>query len=624
MVREYVVNEEDTLSTIAAAYQMRWLALYKYDGGTGTPNRDRLRSGNPNVLYAGDVILVPNYETSLTGTSGGPTNVYVHSGASQQTGAQADLLIQVTDADTEAPIPDVNVHVQGPSCTRSAVTDAHGDACFEQLPPGRVEVRAARTGFDCGDQQPIPTTVSPTTVNRIEVHLKSTASIEVVVASPNPHKQKRNRYKADEQSPTAEYVRFGLWDEAYGETTCLGGPLQTIRNEKEESRNFVGADTRRFYFRVRDPSVPPGEKYISITWKTLTNDKQEDDAPASSDLRLARTRPDSDVFVSRAVMLTSDAVDQTHPTHSGFEDLGKRNRGQSNHRMREAELGGFVQADYKRDAAAPPQSVRVPTFNPEELRRLPIRIINYGGCTRKARIDKHMQIAQDRWRQVGLRVEESHYEPNRSVPPGMLDADGCYHGNNEEHPDRERAERAALGDLIPTAPDNTLTVAFVPALPEEEYGHAAIREVGPIPQPDGGHVAMENRFFVFITAEALPVASEVLAHELHHVLFNRFDVPVDRRYFTFNTTSPNEALRDDDICGLPDARVHRRIQNANVPAPSPNRARTHPDDDPQKKNILNWVRRRRSGRHPVANPNDGATPTTGNTLVKEWHPYDSP
>lgn len=56
---EYVVRNGDWLDKIASRYGMTSQELYDYDGGTGRPNRDRLRSGDPDVIYPDEVIVVP-------------------------------------------------------------------------------------------------------------------------------------------------------------------------------------------------------------------------------------------------------------------------------------------------------------------------------------------------------------------------------------------------------------------------------------------------------------------------------------------------------------------------------------------------------------------------------------
>ncbi len=56
---EYTIKKGDWLSKIAPKYSMTWKQLYDYDGETGTPNSKRLKSGDPDLIYPGEVILVP-------------------------------------------------------------------------------------------------------------------------------------------------------------------------------------------------------------------------------------------------------------------------------------------------------------------------------------------------------------------------------------------------------------------------------------------------------------------------------------------------------------------------------------------------------------------------------------
>jgi hypothetical protein len=59
LVFEHTIVKGETLSGIAARHGMTWQELYAFDGGTGIPNRERLRSGDPNLIFPGEVILVP-------------------------------------------------------------------------------------------------------------------------------------------------------------------------------------------------------------------------------------------------------------------------------------------------------------------------------------------------------------------------------------------------------------------------------------------------------------------------------------------------------------------------------------------------------------------------------------
>jgi hypothetical protein len=56
---EQTIVKGDTLSKIAAQHGMTFQELFNFDGGTGIPNRKRLRSGDPNLIFPGEVILVP-------------------------------------------------------------------------------------------------------------------------------------------------------------------------------------------------------------------------------------------------------------------------------------------------------------------------------------------------------------------------------------------------------------------------------------------------------------------------------------------------------------------------------------------------------------------------------------
>ncbi|MEO6800581.1 MAG: LysM domain-containing protein [Rhodanobacter sp.] len=56
---EYVIQSGEWLGQIAGRYSLTAQELYAYDGNTGRPNRERLRSGDINLIFAGEVIVVP-------------------------------------------------------------------------------------------------------------------------------------------------------------------------------------------------------------------------------------------------------------------------------------------------------------------------------------------------------------------------------------------------------------------------------------------------------------------------------------------------------------------------------------------------------------------------------------
>lgn len=179
----------------------------------------------------------------------------------------------------------------------------------------------------------------------------------------------------------ATSVQVGLWDNAFDENTGK------LRNGVAEVDNFVGSDTRRFYFRVRDPSANGGE--VAISWRTRFDSGTDDDAPASQRLSLLETAPGSHVFVSRAVMLVTDDDDRNQATNSGLPgghpQAGSRARGTSNHRLRKITvdaahpLQSEVFAAYTPPGAtAPAATMRVPVFErkPDERRRIRVHMVN--------------------------------------------------------------------------------------------------------------------------------------------------------------------------------------------------------------------------------------------------------
>jgi hypothetical protein len=254
--------------------------------------------------------------------------------------------------------------------------------------------------------------------------------------------------------------------------------------------------------------------------------------------------------------------------------------------LRRVSLDGFVHVEYK-PAGQPAVTTRLPVFergSNDERKRVKLRVINYGSHATAAEITGQLAHANARWNQIGYSIEAST-TTDRPVPAGALDGAGLYAGsaNNPQ-------ETVALNDLLPIAADNTVTVVFVPQAGQNAYTTVAQRTT----------VALADRYFVFINT-ALDLNNETLAHELSHVLFNRFDGATDRRFFTLNTNPGNSFGLP-----LPDVRIRRRIQDLHT---------ADPNNDPAHDNVINWARRTRTGRFPVASGVVvAATATTGNTV----------
>ncbi|MFN8496342.1 MAG: OmpA family protein [Anaerolineae bacterium] len=181
-------------------------------------------------------------------------------------------------------------------------------------------------------------------------------------------------------SPAARAVRIGLWDRAFDSTTG------NLRNQRTETLNFVGADSRRFYFRLRDASAATEAQ---INWRTVFGDGSTDHAPPSQALTLTETAAGSGVFISKAVMLVSDNDDRQQATDSGLpaghSDAGLRNPDQSNHRLRRVTVDNTHQLDSQvvgeyipTGATAPAATVTLPVFEraPEERRRIRVHLVN--------------------------------------------------------------------------------------------------------------------------------------------------------------------------------------------------------------------------------------------------------
>lgn len=412
-------------------------------------------------------------------------------------------------------------------------------------------------------------------------------------------------------APPVTAVRFGIWDNAYN-------AAGDVRNNAAEADNFCGNDTRRFHMRVRDVTRVTDP---DVDWRTLKANRTGEDVPASQTLTLPQATPG--LHISRGVLLVSDDVDAAQTTHSGLTagpDAGSvRARGESNHRLRRADLDGFVRVEYTPQAGVPvrlnlvlPVFPRLPRAS-DERRRLPVRVVRYSRAAAppfptpyvvatEAYIGAQFGHANDRWRQVGLRIEPGAVV-DRVLPAAALDPTGLYDGVADT-PIPQAREDAIFNDLLPTTPDNTLTVVFVDMSSTNAYaslGENYPRTDGTVAPPIG------DRYFVFIDTtitpppgSADPADNETLAHELHHVLFNRFDAAVADRFFTFNTRPPSST----------GVRVYRRIQKLHS---------ADPDVDPTLDNILNWDRRARTARHPeLTGPAAAADATTGNILVQPF------
>ena len=170
-------------------------------------------------------------------------------------------------------------------------------------------------------------------------------------------------------APPVTFVRIGLWDNAFN-------AAGTVVNNADEANNFVGADSRRFFFRLRDASQA-GQNSVPLEWRTVRENGDDFFTPARPTVTLVESPPGSGLFLSRGVMLVTDFVDQDQGTHSGLAGGGIQPRNQPDHRLRRADVRSTVVATYPH-AAAPTIRIsrRAAVFSrsPDDRHRLPLQI----------------------------------------------------------------------------------------------------------------------------------------------------------------------------------------------------------------------------------------------------------
>ena len=187
----------------------------------------------------------------------------------------------------------------------------------------------------------------------------------------------------DSTNTVLNYVRFGLWDNAFGNADNL-------------LSGFVDNDSRRFYLRVVDPSAnldPGTAETITVNWYTKTGAGADDDHPGASGqpsgvstLTLTETGANTGVFISQALMLVADDVDNAQTTPPGTSNSGGAWHA-TNHRLRRAALGDQMCFSYTPAATGSQNTdVSVPIFNPstatgapDTIKTMTVQIANCRG-----------------------------------------------------------------------------------------------------------------------------------------------------------------------------------------------------------------------------------------------------
>lgn len=188
-----------------------------------------------------------------------------------------------------------------------------------------------------------------------------------------------NNYQVESTDQTLSFVRFGLWDNAFDSSNG-------VRNANEEAGNFVGSDSRRFYFEICNPTAnadPAVADTMQAEWYTLKSDGGDQDHPATDTVTLTETGPNTGIFVSKALMLVSDNVDNAQPTNTGLPSGGPAGIGSADHRLRRAAIGDKMCFGFTPSVEGAKKCIAsVPVFTPETTKTMTVRVANlYQGKT---------------------------------------------------------------------------------------------------------------------------------------------------------------------------------------------------------------------------------------------------
>lgn len=181
-------------------------------------------------------------------------------------------------------------------------------------------------------------------------------------------------------------IHFGLFDNAVErdpDPPQWPPSWDPLLNQEKEDKNFVGADSRRFYIQVKNPddrdiqTLSNGTRIIKVYWSTTySNDNILDDNKGSSNITLMEETPGA--FVSRGLMLVTTNEDNEYPTHCGIPTLyptpQDRRVGDSDHRTRRGSMFGKVHAKYNFF------DVYTPVYPTSEQKSLPLQIFAIAGA----------------------------------------------------------------------------------------------------------------------------------------------------------------------------------------------------------------------------------------------------
>ena len=191
--------------------------------------------------------------------------------------------------------------------------------------------------------------------------------------------------------PEAASLGFGLFDHAHDHQPGDGDFTDPIFNEMDEPNNFVGADSRRFYVRVRlvdAPNVfvlPDGRRTIQVDWFTTTGGGAEyDDNYNAPSITLVESDPVNSPheYISMGLMLVTNSADRGLPTHCGIPGVytsePQRGLGATDHRVRLADIFSKAVVEYpprnERSGEIKVARLQANVFQPARRLSLPMRV----------------------------------------------------------------------------------------------------------------------------------------------------------------------------------------------------------------------------------------------------------
>jgi|GEM_PF-3149038 len=445
------------------------------------------------------------------------------------------LNVEVRTPDPEnKPIEGAIVGIDGATGTPAPKTKADGKISFFEVPPGvNIRTHAQKDGFGPTSAQTDLNkavegfrTLIDGEIATVTLRLSAVVTLEFVT-DPG------NSFTVNAGNPVANFVRMALWDHAFTAAPAGSprGTKSTLNNDAAEAKNFIGADSRRFYLRVKDAGA---HGRIQVAWRTLKKDGTVFHAPADQNITLLETGANTGIFGSRALILVSDRDDQFQSANSGLPAgdpaAGVRTAGQSNHRIRLAEIDGFTEAEYH-PAGGGTIKTKITLFNrsaPDERRKLPLQIfilrVTPGGAgvipTAPGSDLWNVELRQIRevYARLGIRVETVVapgtqgltvsaggdsavlIDPPAGINPLSVSSSSPLSGNT--------SDESKLGAAFPGLP-NTIRVFYTGGLASGNRGEAWT-------DVDFAGLPQNGACFVNRVAPAYNAA-----HEIGHILINK-------------------------------------------------------------------------------------------------------